>query len=84
MARAGRQSYDDNREKATYAFAVFTPVEPGNLEEGDEVMVSMGGTPREFRAAAERYAERPEQTWSLTDYASFIVMEQCGASVMEW
>ena len=43
-------------------------------------MVSMGGTPREFHAAAERYAERPDQTWSLTDCASSIVMEQRGLS----
>lgn len=40
----------------------------------------MGGTPREFSAAAERYAESPDQTWSLTDCASFIVVEQWGVS----
>ena len=32
--------------KATYANGVFTPVEPVDLEEGAEVMVSMDGTPR--------------------------------------
>ncbi|MCY3922643.1 MAG: antitoxin family protein [Chloroflexi bacterium] len=69
--------------KATYAIGVFTPVEPVDLEEGAEAMVSMDGTPREFRAAAERYAERPDQSWTHTDYASFIVIEQCGTSVME-
>ena len=26
--------------------------------------------------AVERYAARPDQTWSLTDCASFIVMEE--------
>ena len=35
-------------------------------------------TPAQFRAAAERYAERSDQTWSLTDCASFIVMEERG------
>ena len=35
-------------------------------------------TDAQFRAAAERYAERPDQTWSLTDCASFIVMEKRG------
>ncbi len=35
-------------------------------------------TPAQFRAATERYAERPDQTWSLTDCASFIVMEERG------
>lgn len=31
--------------KATYANGVFTPVEPVDLEEGAEVVVSMDGTP---------------------------------------
>ena len=35
-------------------------------------------TAAQFRGAAERYAERSEQTWSLTDCASFIVMEERG------
>ena len=35
-------------------------------------------TPAQFRAAIERYGERPDQTWSLTDCASFIVMEERG------
>ena len=38
--------------KATYTNGVFTPVEPVNLEEGAEVMVSMGGTPRESSQTA--------------------------------
>ena len=29
-----------------------------------------------FRAAVERYAARPDQRWSLTDCASFLVMEE--------
>lgn len=32
-------------------------------------------TDAQFRAAIERYADRPDQTWSLTDCASFLVME---------
>ena len=32
--------------RATYANGVFTPVEPVDLEEGAEVMVSMDGAPR--------------------------------------
>ena len=32
----------------------------------------------QFRAAVERYAARSDQRWSLTDCASFLVMEQRG------
>ena len=35
-------------------------------------------TDAQFRAALERYTERPDQTWSLTDCASFIIMEERG------
>ena len=35
-------------------------------------------TSRQFEAASNMYAARPDQTWSLTDCASFIVMEQRG------
>ena len=31
-----------------------------------------------FRAAVERYAARPDQRWSLTDCASFLLMEERG------
>lgn len=31
-------------------------------------------TDAQFRAAVKRYAARPDQTWSLTDCASFLVM----------
>ena len=37
-------------------------------------------TDSQFRAAVERYAERPDQRWSLTDCASFLVMEDRGIS----
>ena len=33
-------------------------------------------TDAQFRAAVKRYAARPDQTWSLTDCASFLVMEE--------
>ena len=37
-------------------------------------------TGAQFRAAVERYAARPDQRWSLTDCASFLVMEERGIS----
>ncbi len=37
-------------------------------------------TDAQFRAAVERYGSRPDQTWSLTDCASFLVMEERGIS----
>ena len=37
-------------------------------------------TDAQFRAAVERYAARSDQTWSLTDCASFLVMEERGIS----
>ncbi len=33
-------------------------------------------TDTQFRAAVHRYAARSDQTWSLTDRASFLVMEE--------
>ena len=33
-------------------------------------------TDAQFQAAAKRYADRPDQRWSLTDCASFLVMEE--------
>ncbi len=35
-------------------------------------------TEAQFRAAVERYAARSDQRWSLTDCASFLVMEERG------
>jgi len=35
-------------------------------------------TAAQFHAALERYTQRTDQTWSLTDCASFIVMEERG------
>ncbi len=35
-------------------------------------------TDAQFRAAVERYSARPDQRWSLTDCASFLVMEERG------
>ena len=35
-------------------------------------------TDTQFRAAVERYASRGDQRWSLTDCASFLVMEERG------
>ena len=35
-------------------------------------------TDAQFRTALEHYASRGDQTWSLTDCASFIVMEERG------
>ena len=37
-------------------------------------------TDSQFRSALERYASRADQSWSLTDCASFIVMEERGLS----
>ena len=44
-------------------------------ERSDNVEV-IAQTDAQFRAAVERYASRPDQTWSLTDCASFLVMEE--------
>ena len=45
------------------------------LEARPEVEI-VSQTDAQFRAAVERYAARPDQTWSLTDCASFLVMEE--------
>ncbi|MCY3922730.1 MAG: PIN domain-containing protein [Chloroflexi bacterium] len=37
-------------------------------------------TDSQFQPAFERYGARPDQRWSLTDCASFIVMEERGIS----
>ena len=35
-------------------------------------------TASQFKFALERYANRPDQSWGLTDCASFLVMEELG------
>ena len=35
-------------------------------------------TNAQFRAAVEQYAARSDQRWSLTDCASFLIMEESG------
>ena len=45
------------------------------LEARSDVQV-IPQTDAQFRAAVEHYAARVDQTWSLTDCASFLVMEE--------
>lgn len=47
------------------------------LRETDQVDV-VPQSSEQFQAAARRYAGRPDQRWSLTDCASFLVMESRG------
>ncbi len=47
------------------------------LRETDQVDV-VPQSSEQFAAAARRYAGRPDQRWSLTDCASFLVMESRG------
>ena len=46
--------------------------------ESDPDVEVVAQTDAQFRIAVERYAARPDQTWSLTDCASFLIMEQRG------
>ena len=46
-----------------------------NLE-ADPTVEVVPQTDAQFRAAVERYATRSDQRWSLTDCASFLVMEE--------
>ena len=48
-----------------------------DLEDRKDVEI-IPQTGAQFRAAVERYAARPDQRWSLTDCASFLVMEERG------
>ena len=52
------------------------------LHDGDALAVCLAGfvpqTAAQFRAADERYTERADQMWGLTDCASSIVMEERG------
>ena len=45
------------------------------LEDNPDVEI-IPQTDTQFRAAVERYASRGDQRWSLTDCASFLVMEE--------
>ena len=47
------------------------------LEDSPDVEI-IPQTHTQFRAAVERYASRGDQRWSLTDCASFLVMEERG------
>ena len=47
------------------------------LEDNPDVEI-IPQTDTQFRAAVERYASRGDQRWSLTDCASFLVMEERG------
>ena len=47
------------------------------LEDSPDVEV-IPQTNAQFRAAVERYSTRGDQRWSLTDCASFLVMEERG------
>ena len=46
--------------------------------EADPYVEVVEQTGAQFRAAVERYAARSDQRWSLTDCASFLVMEERG------
>lgn len=48
-----------------------------DLENDPDVEV-IPQTEAQFRASVERYATRSDQSWSLTDCASFLVMEERG------
>ena len=47
------------------------------LEQDPDVEI-IPQTDAQFRASVERYAARPDQRWSLTDCANFLVMEERG------
>ena len=47
------------------------------LEDNPDIQI-VPQTDTQFRAAVERYAARGDQRWSLTDCASFLVMEERG------
>ena len=47
------------------------------LEDNPDVEI-VPQTDTQFRTAVERYASRSDQRWSLTDCASFLLMEEQG------
>ncbi|MCY4620073.1 MAG: PIN domain-containing protein [Chloroflexi bacterium] len=64
-----------SRSGAQGRLAVNSFVE--KLIAADEVEVVQQSS-EQFRMAAKRYADRPDQRWSLTDCASFLFMETQG------
>jgi len=46
-----------------------------DLEDNPDVEI-VPQTDAQFRSAVGRYAARPDQTWGLTDCASFLLMEE--------
>lgn len=48
-----------------------------DLEEDPDIEI-VPQTDAQFRASVERFSGRPDQDWSLTDCASFLVMEERG------
>ena len=48
-----------------------------DIEDDSDVEI-IPQTDAQFRAAVARYSSRGDQRWSLTDCASFLVMEQRG------
>ena len=47
------------------------------MEQNPDVEI-VAHTAAQFDAAVQRYEARPDQTWSLTDCSSFLVMEERG------
>ena len=46
--------------------------------EGNPAVEIIPQTDAQFRSAVDRYASRSDQRWSLTDCASFLIMEERG------
>ena len=64
-----RSPHDEGRERAWQL---------AQRLEDDPIVEIVPQTGAQFRAAVERYAARPDQRWSLTDCASFLLMEERG------
>ena len=85
--RAGKVSIVTTQMVLTEAFNAMAGTGEGGrhhvtqlLEdiENDPDVEVVPQTDAQFRAAVERYAARSDQSWSLTDCASFLAMEQRG------
>ena len=48
--------------------------------QGEERVEIIPQSDEQYQAARARYAARPDQSWSLTDCASFLIMEERGIS----